>query len=174
MLHHNKAVFFDRDGVINKRIIDGYVTKWDEFEWLPDVGETLQVVKAKKYLAIIITNQRGVGIGKMSEADLDTIHATMQAELLEKYGVEFDDIISCTDATNDSPRRKPSPAMLFEAQAKWNIDLSKSWFIGDSPSDIEAGLAAGTRTVFLLNEHETPHLKSTITISHLLELPDLL
>ena len=173
-MHHNKAVFFDRDGVINKRILAGYVTHWSEFEWMPEVGEVLRSVRAKGYLAIIITNQRGVGIGKMTQEDLDTIHATMQQQLLEEHGVEFDDIISCTDATDDSPRRKPSSAMIFEAQARWNIDLSKSWFVGDSPSDIEAGLAAGTRTIFLLNEHETPHLKSTITIEHLKELPELL
>lgn len=169
-----RAVFFDRDGVVNTRIVGGYVTKWDEFVWMPEVGETLQAIKAKGYLAIIITNQRGVGTGKMTQADLDAIHERMQAELQQRFGVRFDDIISCTDATNDSLRRKPSPAMIFEARDRWDIDLANSWFIGDSPSDIEAGVRAGTKTVFLLNDHESAPPNVDKTIAHLGELPDLL
>lgn len=169
-----RAVFFDRDGVVNTRIVGGYVTKWDEFVWMPDVGETLKALRAKGYIAIIITNQRGVGMGKMTQADLDAVHARMQSELLTKYGVEFDDIIACTDANDDSPRRKPSPAMIFEAQAKWDIDLSKSWFIGDSPSDIEAGNRAGTKTVFLLNDQEMAPSTADRQVTHLQELVKLL
>ena len=170
----NRAVFFDRDGVINKRIVGGYVTKWSEFEWLPGIAETLKTVKNKGYLAIIISNQRGVGIGLMTQTDLDAISERMQSELMTSFGVQFDDIITCTDATDDSPRRKPSPAMIFEAAAKWNIDLSKSWFVGDSPSDIEAGNRAGTKTVFLLNDHEEPPENVSATLSRLQDLPSLL
>jgi len=158
-----KAVFFDRDGVVNKRIVGGYVTKWDEFEWLPGIAEVLRKIKELGYLTIIITNQRGVGIGKMTEADLTSIHATLQEELGD---VQFDDIISCTDATNDSLRRKPSPEMFFEAARKYDIDLSQSWMIGDSPTDIEAGNRAGTKTAFLLNDHEHPPEDATITINN--------
>lgn len=169
-----RAVFFDRDGVVNTRILGGYVTKWDEFEWMPDVGPTLRAIKAKGYLAIIITNQRGVGTGKMTQADLDAIHARMQSELLEKYGVRFDDIISCTDASSDSLRRKPAPTMLFEARDKWGIDLAASYFIGDSPSDIEAGRRAGTKTVFLLNDHEAAPGHADAQVASLQDLVGLL
>ncbi len=166
-----KAVFFDRDGIINKRILGGYVRSWSEFVWMNDVAQTLRAVKDLGYLAIIITNQRGVGLGLMSEADLTAIHAAMQQELKASSGVAFDDIISCTDASNDSPRRKPSPEMIFEAAVKWNIDLSQSWFVGDSPSDIEAGSRAGTKTAFLLNEFEEAPSTTTVVIE---TLPDLL
>jgi len=160
-----KAVFFDRDGVVNKRIVGGYVTTWDEFDWLPGIAETLRDVKDLGYLAIIITNQRGVGTGKMSEADLELIHSQLQ-EHLQRDGIAFDDIISCTDATNDSSRRKPSPEMLFEAARKFDIDLSQSWMIGDSPTDIEAGTRAGTKTAFLINDHEQAPPDATIALHH--------
>jgi D-glycero-D-manno-heptose 1,7-bisphosphate phosphatase len=151
----NKAVFFDRDGVINRRIFGGYVTKWEEFELLSDVAAVLTAVKEKGYLAIVITNQRGIGKGLMTEADLSSIHRQLQDHLQTTTLLQFDDILYCPDADRSSPRRKPSPAMLLEAGAKWNIDLSQSWIIGDSLSDIEAGRRAGTHTAFLITEHTT-------------------
>ncbi len=170
----NRAVFFDRDGIVNTRILGGYVRHWEEFEFLTDIGDALKAVKTKGYLAIIITNQRGVGTGLMKESDLNAVHAKMQESLLINYGVQFDGIISCTDPNNDSPRRKPSPAMIFEARDKWNIDLAASYFIGDSPSDIEAGERAGTKTIFLQNTHETAPSTATYVISQLSELPSIL
>lgn len=166
----NKAIFFDRDGVINTRIFGGYITRWNEFHFLPNIGETLAAVKANGYLAIVITNQRGVGLGLMTETDLNEIHTKMQNELQTKYGAKFDDIISCTDATNESLRRKPSPAMIFEAQAKWDIVLSESWFIGDTKSDIIAGNLAGTKTAFLLNDHENSPFDATILLEKVFDI----
>jgi D-glycero-D-manno-heptose 1,7-bisphosphate phosphatase len=166
----NKAIFFDRDGVINTRIFGGYITRWNEFHFLPDIGETLAALKTKGYLAIVITNQRGVGLDLMTQDDLDEIHAKMQDELQTKYGAKFDDIICCTDATNESLRRKPSPAMILEAQGKWDIDLSESWFIGDTKSDITAGNRAGTKTAFLLNDHENPPNDATILLEKVFDI----
>jgi D-glycero-D-manno-heptose 1,7-bisphosphate phosphatase len=160
-----RAIFFDRDGVVNKRIVGGYIRNWDEFHFLPEIGDTLKELKKRGYLAIIITNQRGVGKGIMTEKDLENIHARMQSELLEKFGVQFDAIISCTDANNESGRRKPSPAMLLEAQRTYNIDMQQSWMIGDTASDIEAGERAGTKTVFLLNDHDVSPANAVIQIS---------
>ena len=164
-----KAIFFDRDGVINERILGGYIRRWDEFHFMPGVGETLKQTKDRGYLAIIITNQRGVGLGLMMQSDLDAIHERMQSELQHGHGVQFDDIISCTDSQNESGRRKPSPAMLLEAQKKYDIDMSVSWMIGDTPSDIEAGNAAGVKTAFLLNAHDEPPPEATISIALLEE-----
>ncbi len=169
-MEQTKAVFFDRDGVVNTRFLGNYVTKWSEFEFLPELGNDLRSVKAKGYLAIIITNQRGVGAGKMTQEDLDTVHSQMQEHLKANFGVVFDDIYACTDADTLSERRKPSAAMLLEAQTKWNIDLSKSWFVGDAPTDIEAGTRAGTKTAFLLNKHETAPETATICINTLAEI----
>ena len=166
----SKAIFFDRDGVVNERILGGYIRSWDEFRFLPDVADTLKEVKDRGYIAIIITNQRGVGLGLMTESDLQDIHKQMQKELLDRSGVEFDDIISCTDANDESGRRKPSPAMLLEAQVKYNIDMEASWMIGDTASDIEAGSRAGTKTAFLLNEHGSPPENVTICITSLKDI----
>lgn len=166
----SKAIFFDRDGVINERILGGYICTWDEFRFLPEVGETLKAIKNRGYITIIITNQRGVGLGLMTESDLEHLHKKMQQELLERSGVEFDDIISCTDAGNESGRRKPSPAMLLEAQKKYDIDMAASWMIGDTASDIEAGQRAGTKTAFLLNEHDEPPSNATISIASLKDI----
>ena len=106
----------------------------------------------------------------MTKKDLEYIHKKMQQELLDRSGVEFDDIISCTDANNESGRRKPSPAMLLEAQTKYDIDMTASWMIGDTASDIEAGARAGTKTAFLLNEQDTPPENATICIASLKEI----
>lgn len=166
----SKAIFFDRDGVVNERILGGYVRTWDEFRFMPEVGETLKQLKDLGYRTIIITNQRGVGLGLMSQTDLDSIHKSMQAELKKNFGVEFDDIISCTDAGNESGRRKPSPAMLLEAEKKYNIDMSQSWMIGDTASDIEAGESAGAKTAFFLNTHEPPPENASVYIASLREI----
>lgn len=170
-MEKTKAVFFDRDGVINERILGGYVRNWEEFNLLEEVGNVLRTVRERGYLAIIITNQRGVGKGLMTEGDLHAIHDKLQESIKENFDTNFDDILFCTDTDNSSHRRKPSPGMLLEAAEKWNIDLGNSWMIGDSPSDVEAGKRAGTRTAFLL----TKHTKEIPAADHVLErLPQLL
>lgn len=166
-----KAIFFDRDGVVNRRIAGGYVRNWSEFELLPEVGRVVAEAKRRGYKAIIITNQRGVGTGIMTEADLVKIHAELQQLLRTTHEADFDDILYCTDASDDSERRKPSPAMLLEAADRWNIDLTNSWMVGDSPSDVEAGMRAGTHTAFLVTEF-TKGIPAATTVLH--SLPELL
>ncbi|HWF44006.1 MAG TPA: HAD family hydrolase [Candidatus Kapabacteria bacterium] len=167
----NRAVFFDRDGVVNARIVGGYVRHWREFALNPDVAAVLKAIKQRGYKAIIITNQRGVGLGLMSEADLHSIHEELQATLFQSAGIRFDDIIYCTDTDDSSLRRKPSPAMLLEAADKWDLDLANSWMIGDSMSDMEAGSRAGTKTAYLVTPHSEEIPKAT-KILH--TLPDIL
>jgi D-glycero-D-manno-heptose 1,7-bisphosphate phosphatase len=166
----NKAIFFDRDGVINKRILGGYVRSWDEFEIDPDFSNVLREVKKLGYLAIVITNQRGVGRGLMTQDDLDHIHSQLQLHLAKEVEHQFDDIIACTDMDDSSARRKPSPAMLLEAAHKHNIDLKQSWMVGDSPSDIAAGKAAGTRTAYLLTEHSREGVEADVVLNSIGEL----
>jgi D-glycero-D-manno-heptose 1,7-bisphosphate phosphatase len=156
------AFFFDRDGIVNQRIIGGYVTEIDDFVFLPDIFPLLKHVKTVGFLMIVVTNQQGVAKGLMSEADLARIHAFMQERLVHEVGTGFDDIFAATELDISSKsgccgdrfaqcRRKPSPAMLLEAAEKWNIDLAASWIIGDSRSDSEAGRAAGTKTILVGN-----------------------
>jgi D-glycero-D-manno-heptose 1,7-bisphosphate phosphatase len=168
--NRNKAVFFDRDGVINRRIFGGYVKTWAEFELLAEVAQTVKAVKDLGYLAIVITNQQGVGKGLMTEEDLIGLHGRMQDHLHELESVRFDDIYYSTELKNGSQRRKPSPAMLHEAAEKWNIDLANSWIIGDSASDVQAGKHAGTRTAYLVTEHSDDIPPADLVLHHIRDL----
>jgi D-glycero-D-manno-heptose 1,7-bisphosphate phosphatase len=165
-----KAVFFDRDGVVNRRIYGGYVKTWAEFELLEEVAQTVKAVKDLGYLAIVITNQQGVGKGLMTEEDLIGLHGRMQEHLHQLESVRFDDIYYSTEMKDGSTRRKPSPAMLQEAAQKWNIDLSNSWIIGDSTSDVEAGKRAGTKTAFLITEHTESIPEADLVLKHIRDL----
>lgn len=142
-----KALFIDRDGVINKRRMADYVKRTEEFEFLPEIFEVLPLIHAAGYLAIVITNQRGIGRGLMNEADLEEIHRTMQQQLRERTGHTFDAIYYCPhDHADACACRKPLPGMILQAAARFEIDLERSWMVGDSESDIDAGIAAGCRT----------------------------
>ena len=148
----------------------GYVRHWGEFELLPGVAEVLAEVKRRGYLAVIVTNQRGVGMGLMSEEDLHAIHGQLQRELTAQVGHAFDDIYVATDKDDTSGRRKPSPTMLLEAADTWHIDLSASWMIGDSASDVEAGKRAGTKTAFLMTDAAEAVPSDTLILHSIEEL----
>jgi D-glycero-D-manno-heptose 1,7-bisphosphate phosphatase len=163
-----RAIFFDRDGVINTRIVGGYVRHAGELEVLPRVPEVLREVKQRGYLAIVITNQRGVGLGLMTLEELAILHDDLQNRLDQTAGVTFDDFFFATGVDTSDLRRKPSPVMLLEAAQKWDVDLAQSWMIGDSNSDIEAGQRAGTRTAYLITAHSEEIPKAT-KILHSLE-----
>lgn len=144
------AVFLDRDGVINRRIVGGYVRRWEEFEFLPGIMETLPPMHAAGFRTVLVTNQRGIALGLMSEHDLAAIHERMQQALADATGHRIDAIYFCPhDRAGGCACRKPMPGMLLDAARDLDLDLSRSWMIGDSESDIEAGRAAGCRTVLV-------------------------
>lgn len=138
------CVFFDRDGIVNHPPDDEkrYVLHEDEFHLLPGFTDALRVVLEKGYKAVIVTNQSGVGKGRMSQADLDRIHAKLHA-LLAAEGLAVHDVIECTATDDAHPNRKPNPGMLLEAARKHHLDLSRSWMIGDQEKDVIAGRRAG-------------------------------
>lgn len=149
-MKQRKALFFDRDGIVNMRIMCGYVTHIDEFEFLPEFFSVFRQIKDAGYVAILITNQQGVGKGLMSNSDLLAIHDYMQRELLHNTGYEFDDIYACTAlASSPNSCRKPSPTMLLEAMEKWNIDPAVSWMVGDTLTDAQAAQAAGIPSILV-------------------------
>jgi D-glycero-D-manno-heptose 1,7-bisphosphate phosphatase len=155
MISENKAIFFDRDGIINYRIVGGYVESKHQFKFIPDFFDLFYLIKKIGYLAIIISNQQGVGKGILSLQDLEQIHSYMQKRLINLFGFGFDDIFYCTDLTGSgSFRRKPNHGMLLEAIEKWNIDPKSSYMIGDSLTDVIAGKKAGTKTI-LINHYLT-------------------
>jgi D-glycero-D-manno-heptose 1,7-bisphosphate phosphatase len=166
-----KAIFFDRDGVINFRVVGEYVTNYEDFKFCPDMPEFLAFVKSKGYLAIVITNQQGIGKGLMSHEDLDSIHSKMQSDLIEKVGVNFDDIYYCAALNSEyCERRKPNPGMILEAVEKWNIDKSRSWMIGDSISDILAANNAEVGSVFLGHHLPNPFVNADFQFMNFWEL----
>jgi histidinol-phosphate phosphatase family protein len=131
------TLFLDRDGVINKLRPNDYVKKWEEFEFLPGVFKALtKWAKQFKYI-IVVTNQRGVGKGMMSEEDLSLVHANMINEI-EKHGGRIDKIYYCTSLIDDDLNRKPNIGMAIQAKQDFpDIDFSRSLMIGDSESDMQ-------------------------------------
>lgn len=136
------AVFFDRDGIVNVSPGPGYVERPEDFHLIPEFLEALRIVRERGYAAVIVTNQRGVGLGRFTEETLDKIHAVLR-DRVRAAGLDLTDILVCTAVTDDDPRRKPNPGMLLEAAARHGLDLRRSWMVGDSPKDIEAGRRAG-------------------------------
>jgi D-glycero-D-manno-heptose 1,7-bisphosphate phosphatase len=140
------VVFLDRDGVINRNIEGGYVTRWEEFEFLPGVLEGIRYLNELDIPVIVITNQSAVHRGLITEEGLEEIHRLMKAELA-KRGAHIDDIFCCPHHPDEHCAcRKPQPGLLLEAAAKYSIDFAASWLIGDSESDLEAGRVVGCQT----------------------------
>jgi len=144
-----KCVFLDRDGIINKKAPEGdYIKNWSEFKFLSGVKEAIKKLNKAGFLVIIITNQRGIAKGLMTEEDLKDIHSKMIEEL-KKSGARIDSIYYCPHDEKDNCNcRKPKIGMFIKAKKDFNIDLSKSWLIGDSLSDIKSGIKANCNTVF--------------------------
>lgn len=144
-----RALFLDRDGIINKRLVGEYVRTPEEFQLLEDVLPILSAARQLGYRLILITNQQGVGKGLMTRNDLDDVHAAMQAHLVAHH-LQMDAIYECTDlASANSPRRKPAPGMLLEAIADFGLQPEHCWFLGDSITDAQAGKAAGVKTALV-------------------------
>lgn len=141
-----KAIFLDRDGVINKKPPEhDYVKSWQEFHLLPDVPEALRLVKDKGFLLIIISNQRGVARGLMTTETVDGIHKRLNS-LLENHRTKIDEFYYCPHEHNQCRCRKPSPNMVLRAVKDFNVDLKESWMIGDSETDQQTGINAGVKT----------------------------
>jgi D-sedoheptulose 7-phosphate isomerase len=142
------AVFLDRDGVINSAIVrDGKPSPpsgLKELELLPEVASSMHDLKARGFALFVITNQPDVSRGTQTRDAVEAIHRALFSSL------PIDDIFVCYhDDADHCACRKPNPGMLFEAQRKHNIDLSRSFMVGDRWRDIDAGHAAGCKTVLI-------------------------
>lgn len=145
-----RALFLDRDGVINTRVVNAYVTTIKDFTLIPEILPILQFAHNSNCKIVVVTNQQGVGKGLMTESTLSEIHHHMQSLIKEYVGFFLDDIYYCTDlAASGSNRRKPAPGMIFEAAADHGIELEESILIGDSLTDAQAGAAAGLKTILI-------------------------
>jgi histidinol-phosphate phosphatase family protein len=147
-----KVVFFDRDGIVNQRIMCGYVTNPEEFVFQNDFLDFFPTVFEHGYEAILVTNQQGIAKGIMTHYELHTVHQYMQDQLFHRTGRKFLDVYAATEFKSSAiKRRKPSAAMLQEAATLHSIDLSKSIMIGDTPTDVEAGVNAGAFATILVD-----------------------
>jgi D-glycero-D-manno-heptose 1,7-bisphosphate phosphatase len=158
-----RALFLDRDGVINKKPPEhDYVKCWEEFEFVPGIENLIKTFNKKGYLVIVFTNQRGVARGMMTEKDLNDIHEKMMKELREK-GAIINTVYSCIhDYSDNCECRKPKPGLLTMAADDFEIDLARSLVIGDDETDILAGKAVGCKTLLVRSSVTWPLDLSTL------------
>ncbi|GAX44184.1 histidinol phosphatase-like protein [Tolypothrix sp. NIES-4075] len=175
-----RALFLDRDGVINKEV--NYLHKIQDFEFIEGIFETCRFFQDRNYLLIVVTNQSGIGRNIYSEDDFRILNDWMLQQF-ERQGVKINKVYyspfhpkyGVGKYLHDSWCRKPNPGMLIQARDEFNINFCKSILVGDKESDIEAGLNAGVmlnvlvRSGHIINENVT---KANAIIDSILGLPN--
>lgn len=150
-------LFLDRDGVINEERPGDYVKEISEFRFTDNALSALNILAKRFDYIFIITNQRGVGRGIMSQSDLANIHAYMLSEI-DKAGGRISRIYVCTDTDSHCINRKPNIGMAFQALRDYpQVDFSKSVFVGNSKSDIEFANKLGMYKVLVGDKYEKDH-----------------
>jgi D-glycero-D-manno-heptose 1,7-bisphosphate phosphatase len=144
------TIFLDRDGVINEKMPEGsYVTNWQEFHLLPRVAEAIAALNMAGVRVIVVSNQRGIALGKYTVSDVDAIHAELQ-KVLQTSGAHVDAFYFCPHDKKECDCRKPLPGMFEQARRTFpEIRAEESVMIGDSLSDIEFGQRLGMTTIFI-------------------------
>ncbi len=189
-----KAIFLDRDGVINENVRDGPIDSFEKFHFLnkQKIAQAINMLHAAGYLVVIVTNQPNIAKGFYTQDALEKMHAQMKKEL-QAWGASIDAIYVCPhhpkrgftgeilELKIDCLCRKPKPGLLLKAAKEYDIDLKNSWMIGDSLSDIAAGLAAETKTILVAGsgsgaEHEKnlQDVKPDATAKDLLDAVELI
>ena len=158
------ALFLDRDGVLNRRIVDGYVVEPRDFEPIDLALDAALAAQGAGAALVVVSNQGAIGRGRATEAEIMLIHALLLAAL-GKHGIVLDGIYACPhhplspDPTQrDCACRKPKPGMILAAARDLNLDLARCILIGDQPSDIAAARSAGIvedRTLLVGGAHKT-------------------
>ncbi|HMO50493.1 MAG TPA: HAD-IIIA family hydrolase [Kiritimatiellia bacterium] len=165
------CIFFDRDGIVNVAPLTRYVERIDDFHLQTAFFDALAIANQRGYEAVIVTNQKGVSTGFTPLAELEKMHAQIQAEAARRR-LRLLDILYCDAPNNEHPRRKPNPGMLLEAAERHNLDLTASWMIGDNESDVLTGQRAGCRTIYVGTKSLT--LVPDYTVTDMSEVPGLL
>ena len=163
-----KAIFLDRDGVINKTFIKNSLPisppSFDLLEILPNIKESILRLKKLNFVCLVVTNQPDVSRGKIEKKTVIKMNNYLKDE------IKLDDIFVCYHDDHDNRKcRKPKSGLLLDAGKKWNIDLKKSYMIGDRGKDIEAGRCIGCKTIFIdYNYKEAKPKNSNFTAHSLL------
>ena len=152
-----RTAFLDRDGTINRKPPEGdYVKSWQEFAWLPGALEAIRLLKEEGWRVIVVTNQRGVALGRMRAEDVEQIHHRMLAQ------APIDAVYTCPHELHTCDCRKPRVGLFLDAQHDFpDIDFARSVVIGDTRSDMEAGERIGARTV-QVGERPLPSLLQAV------------
>jgi len=162
--NRQKAIFLDRDGTLNK--YKGFITKPQDIELIDGVAEAIRRVNDSDYLTIVVTNQPVIARGECTIDELNDINATLETEL-GKHGAYIDGLFYCPhhpDRGFEGERpeykvecdcRKPKPGLLFKAAEIFNIDLTASYMVGDSMTDVMAGMNAGCQAILIDNAMES-------------------
>ena len=145
-----KAIFLDRDGVLNRKAPEGsYIASLSEFELLPGALEAIAKLCRNGWQVFLVTNQRGIARGMVSAATVEQIHDWLLYQVRNSGG-QITQVYVCPHDYGDRCNcRKPSPGMLLRAAREHALDLAHSWMVGDSISDMQAGRAAGCKTAYL-------------------------
>jgi D-glycero-D-manno-heptose 1,7-bisphosphate phosphatase len=146
---YERALFVDRDGVLNHRVVGGYVISPDQLALIEGAARLVRLGHDAGAAVVVVTNQAGIGRGLMSEGDLALVHGRL-ISLLTDLGAPIDAIYACPhhpDAPDPAYRtcscRKPAPGLVLRATADFGIDLSRSCLVGDQETDMQAAAAAG-------------------------------
>lgn len=151
----NKALFLDRDGVVN--IEKDYLYKIDDFEFIDGVFSLCMHYQNMGYIIVVVTNQSGIAREYYTEHDFSVLTSWMTKEF-EKHAIEIKKVYYCPhhpDISGECSCRKPKPGMLLEAAKEFDIDLKNSIIIGDKERDIEAGINAGLLETYLFDSTST-------------------
>lgn len=144
-----KAVFLDRDGVINREL-DDYAFRLEDFEILPDVVPALSELKRRGYILIVVSNQGGIGKDLFTIVDVERLHMHLR-DFLGEYDITIDEIYYCVHhpISGSCICRKPDSLLVEKAIARFNIDVKKSFFIGDKERDVLAGEKVGVKGILI-------------------------
>jgi D-glycero-D-manno-heptose 1,7-bisphosphate phosphatase len=148
-----RYVFLDRDGVLNRKLPEGaYVSDWAQFQWLPGAVEAVARMNRAGLTVIVVSNQRGIALGRVSVEQLELIHGQMRSHLA-RQGARLDAIYYCPHDQGECNCRKPDIGLFEQARKDFpEVNADNSAVIGDSLSDIQAGRKLGMRTIFIVGE----------------------
>ena len=155
-----KVLFLDRDGVINVES-EGYITDWSEFEFLPDVLDTIKRATDEGYEIIVVSNQSAIGRGLCSRETIDEIMSNM-VERVEAHGGKIKDVFYCPHSPEAECKcRKPEPDLFFQAAEKYNIELTNTWFVGDKLTDVAVAKRVGAKPILIRGGKPIPGESAT-------------
>jgi len=152
MIPKHRAIFLDRDGVLNKHRSD-YVKNIDELEIFSNIGKCIKQINDRGFLVIVVTNQSAIGRKLITNNDVENIHNHIQ-NFLKKHNAKIDAFYYCPHHPIDNcDCRKPKSGLLIKAAHDFSVDLKNSWMIGDHDRDIESGISAGCKSIKITPEN---------------------